>query len=114
MAKGSTFEQRKYPRVRTETALSVARLGFADELAWSVDLSLGGVRFRSLGFETGVGELLRVTLNRGENQEVSAVGKVVHITQIDSCHQELALAFIEVDAETNELLRGCLEDAYEV
>ena len=114
MEKRATFERRKYPRVRTETALSVTRLDSVDLLAWSVDLSLGGIRFRSLGFEIGVGDLLRVTLDLGEDQEVSTVGKVMRITQVDSYRQELAVAFVEVEAESLELLRGYLEDAYEV
>lgn len=109
MAKDPTFDRRKYPRVRTETLVSIARMEAKDVVAHAVDFSLGGIRFQCINLDLGVGELLRVTLNLG-GQEVLLVGKVVRSTELDAFVQELALALIEVDADALELLHGQLED----
>ncbi len=112
LAKDPTFDRRKYPRVRTETVASIACLEATDVVAHAVDLSLGGIRFQCVDLELSLGELLRVTLNLDGN-EVSLVGKVVRITELDAFVQELALALIEVDARSLELLHSQLEDFQE-
>ena len=112
MAKDPTFDRRKYQRVMTEALVSIARVESADVVAHAVDLSEGGIRFQCVGLEVELGELLRVTLNLG-GSEVSAVGKVVRITELDAFSEELALALVEVDARTLELLHEHLEDFQE-
>ena len=113
LAKDPTFDRRKYPRVRTEAVVSIAQVEAKDVLAQAVDLSLNGIRFQCVGLDVVPGELLRVTLNLDGN-EVSAVGKLVRVTDLDAFTQELALTLIEVDARTLELLRENLSDFEDV
>ncbi len=109
MAKDPTFDRRKYPRVRTEAVVSIEQVEAKDVLAQAIDLSLGGIRFQCVGLDVEPGELLRVTLNL-DGSDVSAVGKLVRVTDLDAFTQELALALVEVDARTLELLRENLSD----
>lgn len=109
MAKAPRYDRRKYPRVRTETLVAVARVDSSDHLGWSVDLSQGGIRFQWVGLELEVGEGVRMTLDLGGHQG-SLVGKVARVTALDAFAQEVALAFHEADAKTVELLKDYLED----
>ena len=109
MAKDPTFDRRKYPRVRTEAIVSIEQVEAKDVLAQAIDLSLGGIRFQCVGLDVEPGELLRVTLNL-DGSDVSAVGELVRATDLDAFTQELALALVEVDARTLELLRENLSD----
>jgi hypothetical protein len=108
MTDGSESNRRKYPRVATETMVSVARVGSSDLLGWSLDVSPGGIRFQWVGLEVEVGELLRITLDLGGHQ-ASALGKVVRVAQLDAIAREVALAFVEADARTLELIENHLE-----
>ncbi len=92
---------------------SVTRMDAPDGLAYAVDFSLGGIRFQCVGLEFKVGQLLHVRLNLG-GTEVGAIGKLVRISQPDGFTQELALAFVEVEAQTLKLLEEYLEDAEEL
>ncbi len=109
MAKDPTFDRRKYPRVMTEALVSIAWLDAKDVLAHAMDLSLGGIRFQCADLEFEPGQMLRVTLKLGE-QEASLVGKTVRVTELDAFVQEVALALIDVDAKTLELLHEQLAD----
>ena len=100
--------RRKYLRVATETMVSVARVGSSDLLGWSLDVSPGGIRFQWVGLEVEVGEILRITLDLGGHQ-ASAVGKVVRVAALDPIAREVALAFVEADARTLELIEQHLE-----
>ena len=111
--KDLTSNRRKYPRVRTEALMSIACVDNDDFVAHTVDLSLNGLRFQCVGLDVEVGQLLRVGFRLGE-EEVSVVGKLVRVTELDFLSQELALALIEVDARTRELFAEHLEDAEEV
>lgn len=113
MAKDSLDSRRKYSRVRTDALISIARVDSGDALGCAVDVSLGGIRFQAVGLEFQIGEVLRVTLNLG-GTEVSALAKLVRITPLDAFTNELALAFVEVDATTLKLLEDYLEEAEEV
>ena len=105
---------RKYPRVKAQAPISIAHADTTGLLGWSADFSLGGIRFNSPGFEIEVGELLRITLDLGGNHELSAVGKIMRIAQLDAFTQEVALAFVEVEAGSLALLQEHLEDLLEV
>jgi hypothetical protein len=109
LAEDLTYDRRKYPRVRTEALLSIARVDDSDLVARTVDLSMGGLRFRCVGLEVDLGEVLRVSLRLG-GSEISLVGKLVRITDLDDLTQELALAFIEIDAAALELIQEELPD----
>jgi hypothetical protein len=100
VADDPTFDRRKYPRVRTESLVSIARVGAPDEaLGHAVDLSRGGIRFQAVGMELELLERLRIQLTLGE-RTLSFVGQVLRITDLDGFTQEVALAFQEVDDAT--------------
>jgi c-di-GMP-binding flagellar brake protein YcgR len=109
----STFDRRKYPRVKTEALISIARVDEKDLVARTVDLSLGGLRFQCVALEVDLDELLRVAL-KVRDREVSLIGKLVRITDLDELTQELALAFVEVDAAALELIEAELFDSQDL
>ncbi len=113
MDKDSTFDRRKYPRVFTESLVSIARVDSREALANALDVSIGGIRFQCVGLEVELGEVLRVMLTIGE-RTVSVVGKLVRVTDLDGFTQEVALSFTEVDPDTLRLLSANLPEAYEV
>jgi PilZ domain len=89
--KDSTFDRRKYPRVRTESLVSIARVDTRQALAQALDVSIGGIRFQCVGLEVELGELLRVLLTIGD-RTVSVVGKLVRVTELDGFTQEVLRA----------------------
>jgi hypothetical protein len=90
------LERRKYPRLRAETTIAVARVDGSGRLAYGRDLSLGGVRFQIFGAEIEIGELLRVYLSF-EDETVSALGRVVWATEVDAFTTDVGMEFVEVD-----------------
>jgi len=111
--KDSTFDRRKYPRVQTESLVSIARVDAREALAQALDVSIGGIRFQCVGLEVEFGELLRVLLTIGD-RTVSVVGRLVRVTELDGFTQEVALAYTEVDPETLRFLASNLPEAYEL
>ncbi len=96
-----------------DVIVSIARAGSANVVGHTVDLSLGGIHFVCPTLEVEIGELLHVTLDlRGT--KVSMAGKVVRVTNPNAFARELALAFVQMEARTLELLRMFLEKAEEV
>jgi hypothetical protein len=110
--KDDTFDRRKFPRVRTESLVSIARLGSQPALASALDLSRGGIRFQCVGLEVEQGERLRVTLTLGD-QTVDVTGVLVRVTELDTFTQEVALSFGRIDNETLALLELHLPDPEE-
>ncbi len=108
-----SFDRRKYPRVMTESIVSIERVSKPRGLAHALDLSMAGVRFQCVGLELDPGETVRVQLNLSD-RTVSVVGTLVRVTELDAFSQEVALTFTDVDTETQELLRDALPEAYEV
>lgn len=113
MDKDSTFDRRKYPRVRTESLVSIARVDTRQALAQALDVSIGGIRFQCVGLEVELGELLRVLLTIGE-RTVSVVGRLVRVTELDGFTQEVALSFTEIDPDTLRFLSSNLPEGYEL
>ena len=113
MDKDETFDRRKYPRVRTESLVSIARLGTGGALASALDLSRGGIRFQAVGLELEQGERVRVTLTLGD-QTVDLVGSLQRVTELDGFTQEVALTFAGIDHETRALLDLHLPEAEEL
>ena len=113
MERDPAHERRKYRRLRTESVVSIARVDADNEVARTVDLSLGGIRFQCAALELELGEVLRVTLDLG-GTHISPVGKLVRVTDLDDLNQEFALDFIEVDAEALELLKTHLDEGPEL
>ena len=109
MPKDPTFDRRKYPRVRTETPMSISHA--TKVLGRSVNLSPGGIRFQWPGGDIELGVVLHVTLKLGVGW-VSAVGEVVRIDDLDD-HQEVALAFTWVDEWAIGILQDVLGERLE-
>jgi len=99
--------RRDYSRVSYEAVVSVARASMVDLAAQALDMSIGGLRFEVEGLELELDETVRVTLEV-EGQPITVVGQLVRVTEIDAFSQEVALAFLEVDPETLELLEQSL------
>ena len=112
-AKDGTFDRRKYPRVRTESLVSIARVDTREALAQALDVSIGGIRFQCVGLEVELGEVLRVLLTIGD-RTLSVVGKLVRVTELDGFTQEVALSFTEIDAEALRFLSSNLSEGYEL
>ncbi len=113
MKTDQSFDRRKYPRVMTESIVSIERISKPRGLAHALDLSMAGVRFQCVGLELDPGETVRVQLNLSD-RTVSVVGTLVRVTELDAFSQEVALTFTDVDTETQELLRDALPESYEV
>jgi hypothetical protein len=112
-ARDGTFDRRKYPRVRTESLVSIARVDTREALAQALDVSIGGIRFQCVGLEVELGETLRVLLTIGD-RTLSVVGKLVRVTELDGFTQEVALAFSEIDPEALRFLTANLPEGYEL
>jgi hypothetical protein len=113
VSKDETLDRRKFPRVRTESLVSIARLGAQGALASALDLSRGGIRFQCVGLEVEQGERLRVTLTLGD-QTAEVTGTLVRVTELDAFTQEVALCFNRLDQETRALLDLYLPEAEEI
>jgi hypothetical protein len=100
-------ERRKYPRVRTDSVVSIRPLDASERLAHALDLSLGGIRFECVGVELEVGHDVSVTLTLGD-RTAHVVGRLVRVTELDAFTQEVALAFLESDEQTEQVLREWL------
>jgi hypothetical protein len=109
----ASIDRRKYPRVRTDSLVSIRRIETPPPaLAHALDLSLGGIRFQCVGVELELGEVVSVTLTLGD-RTATVVGKLVRVTDLDAFTQEVALAFLVADDATQALLRETLPDAQE-
>jgi hypothetical protein len=106
-------DRRKFPRVRTDSVIAIARLDPEESLAHAIDLSLTGIRFQCVGIELSLGDVLRVTLTMGE-KTITVTGQLVRVTDLDAFTQEVGLAFLEVDDEAEQVLRDALPEGYEL
>ena len=109
----TTFDRRKYPRVRTESLVSIARVDTRETLAHALDVSIGGIRFQCVGLEVDLGETLRVQLTIGA-RTILVEGELVRVTELDGFTQEVALNFTRVDPETLRYLAANLPEGYEL
>ena len=113
MKRDVSFDRRKYPRVHTESIVSLARLDRENVLASAQDLSMAGIRFRCVGLEVEPGDIVRVQLTLAD-QTVAVVGELVRVTELDAFAQEVALAFVNVDDRAQAVLREALPESYEL
>lgn len=95
--------RRKYTRVGTDQLISFAPVDARDQLGLAVDLSLGGIRFETVGCEIHPGEVLRITFNVRDHTVV-AVGRVVWATEVDAFVTDVGLEFVEIDPLSRRLL----------
>ena len=107
---GMALNARKYPRIRIDANVTIARVASRNIPGRTVDLSQDGIRLECIDLDAVVGELVQVKLDL-DGLRASIVGKVVRITAMDSFVREIALAFVEVDPETRQLLEEYVETA---
>lgn len=105
-------ERRKYRRVRTDSVVSIRRIDSPEMVAHALDLSLGGIRFECVGIELEVGETVQVDIML-EDCTATVVGRLVRVTELDAFAQEVALAFLEMNDETERVLKETLPEGYE-
>ena len=103
MVRDPTFNRRKYPRVMTESLVSVGRIDAREALAHALDLSVGGLRFQCVGLDVRLGDMLKVTITLGE-RTMSLIGQLVRVDQLDEFTQEVALVFLKMEDETRQYL----------
>jgi hypothetical protein len=108
MTQDPTFNRRKYPRLLTESLVSIARLDSSDALAHAVDLSHSGVRFECVGLDVEVGDVLKLALTFGE-RTTTVLGQLVRVTELDPFTKEVALVFLKMDDATRLELEEHLE-----
>ncbi len=94
-------ERRKYPRIRTDSVMSIRPVENRDRLVHGLDLGLGGVRFGCVGLELDLGAFIEVTFNLGD-KTATVLGKIVWLTDLDAIAQEIGLAFVKVDPDVLE------------
>lgn len=109
--KDPTDDRRKYPRIHTDAVVSIARIETSTSLGHAMDLSQGGIRFQCVGVELDLADVVRVTLTLGSDT-IDVVGRMVRVVDLDAFTQEVALAFLDVDAAADEVLTRHLSDFY--
>ena len=97
-------DKRGSARVRMDSMLSVERLDGDERVAHIEDVSLGGVRFQSVGPRLVREEVVRVAFNVGVDT-FTFFGRINRVTQMDPFSQEVTLAFTGMDPERREALR---------
>jgi hypothetical protein len=111
MSQPNHSERRKYPRIRSTDVVSFMKVNSADKLGVGRDLSPGGIRFEAMGCEIDMGSVLRVNFYVGPTF-ISAVGKVVHATDIDSLTQDVGLEFVELDPTAAAILKEFYKEEF--
>ena len=111
MSQVNYSERRKYPRIRSTDVVSFMKVNSVDKLGVGKDLSPGGIRFEAMGCEIDLGSTLRVNFYVGSTF-VSAVGKVVHATDIDSLTQDVGLEFTEIDPTAAAILKEFYKEEF--
>ena len=105
--------RRDYSRVSYDAIVSVARASMVDVAGQALDMSIGGLKFEVEGLELQLDETVRVTLEI-EGQPLTVIGQLVRVTEVDAFSQEVALAFLEIDAETLATLEESLPSGEEL
>lgn len=101
-------ERRRFQRIPMDQVVSFAELGQSEQLGRAVDLSKGGIRFRVLACEIGLGDRLNLTFIV-LGQSVSVIGVVSWATEIDPLTLEVGLEFEEIDMRSQALLDAFAE-----
>ncbi len=97
-------DRRRHPRMKKDIMMSIERLDGHDHVGHVQDLSLGGVRFQSVGPKLPLEETVRVLFSMGEDT-FSIFGRTVRIRRLDAFSQEVSLAFTRMPPERLEALR---------
>lgn len=105
--KVSPPDRRREDRIKRNITLMVRRQLDVGRMAQAVDLSANGIRFHHLGSNVLEGEkvLVQFTL-RGKT--FSFCGRAVRMEWLGSFAQDVALAFVGMDAKTRVRLKESL------
>ncbi len=98
-------ERRKYPRIPSSDVVSFSERDAMEHLGVSKDFSPGGIRFFATGCEIDMGTVVEINFYVGKTF-VSAVGKVVHATDVDALTQDVGIEFVELDAVATAILKN--------
>jgi len=104
-------ERRKYPRIKSTDVVSFMKVNQIDKLGVGKDLSPGGIRFEAIGCEIDIGTTVRINFYVGSTF-VSAVGRVVHATDIDSLTQDVGVEFVEIDPTSAAILKEFYKEEF--
>jgi len=104
-------ERRKYPRIKSTDVVSFMKVNQIDKLGVGKDLSPGGIRFEAIGCEIDTGTTIRINFYVGSTF-VSAVGRVVHATDIDSLTQDVGVEFVEIDPTSAAILKEFYKEEF--
>ena len=102
-------QRRKHSRIETDQLISFTAIGAPSRLAQSRDVSLGGIRFETVGCNLMIGDLLRVSFNVAD-ETIEAVGRVVWTRSPDPITAEVGLEFTLIDPWAARLLSREEED----
>ncbi len=102
---GSDRDKREYARIQTNELLSIVPFAGFTQLAKGLDVSLGGIRFKSMGCELTPDELVQISFNLGD-VTVEAVGRVVWTKPLDDIATEYAVEFVRIDPWAARLLEN--------
>jgi hypothetical protein len=105
-------DRRKFPRVHTDSVVSISRVDTPASLGHALDVSLGGIRFQCVGVELELGDVVSVVMTLGR-ETLEVKGELLRVTDLDAFTQEVALGFTEVDPEALEILKEHLPEDYE-
>ena len=97
-------DKRGSARVRMDGMLSVEQLDGHDRVGHMEDVSLGGLRFQSVGSRLVREEVVRVAFNVGTDT-FTFFGRINRVRQMDAFSQVVTLAFTGMDPERREALR---------
>jgi len=106
----AVMDLRRHTRIPVDFTFLVETGGGESHLVHAVDLSLGGVRFNSVGFDAEDVDEVMTRFNFGSDA-VSIRARTVRGRNLDGFCTEVGLAFQEMEEATKKILRrrlhGC-------
>jgi hypothetical protein len=113
-------DRRKYPRIPSSDVVSFSEVERTHKLGVAKDFSPGGIRFFAMGCEIELGKVLEVHFYVGPSF-ISAVGRVVHATEVDGLTTDIGLEFVELEPVAAAVIRefykrelqGSVSDSWE-
>ena len=102
-----SFARRKYVRIPTRQVVSISQADAAPRSALGKNLSVAGIRFEVIGCEIELADVLTIDFQL-EDQEISALGRVVWCIDVDPIVQEVGLEFLDLPPDSAEFLQSFL------
>jgi len=109
MGENHNVERRKYPRIPSSDVVSFSELNTEEKMGVTKDVSPGGIRFYATGCEIEQESILQINFYVGETF-VTAVGKVVHATEVDPLTQDIGIEFVEIDPVASAILQNSYQE----